>query len=114
MNLQFTGDEQKTTLSGGLDTVGETEELVVGPVSGYYLACYTVRTRGGFVGYAKVCYSHPSCPWSVLSWRKISSGPHATSEEAFEAVVTRSKSVLAKARPERLSLLRMFMKPAAD
>lgn len=101
---------QEPTVPGGLELVESTEERIVGPVSGRYLACYVVRTKNGFVAYAKICLSIPDCPWSAAPGRKASSGPYETSEEAFEAVIAKCTEVLNRSPHERLRILRMFMK----
>ncbi len=36
---------------------------VTGPYRGYFVAAYTVSTKGGFVGYGKACVTRPVKAW---------------------------------------------------
>lgn len=62
-------------------------ELITGRVHGFYLACYTVATREGHFGYAKICTDRPESVWQPgNALRKIAVGPYADEKEALLAV----------------------------
>jgi hypothetical protein len=109
MSHAYGADQLNTTLSGGLELVHETQERVVGPILGRFLACYTVRNQQAFVAYAKICRSRPHCPWSALTGKKVSSGPHLTSDEAIDAVIAKCTAALQQRRQDRLALLHYFL-----
>jgi hypothetical protein len=72
-------------------------EMVVGPLHGYYLACYVVETSSGFQGYAKVHVHRPTCVWSARpALAKFTAGPCETSDLAIEAVVAAAAVELAR------------------
>src|SRR3954468_9859698 len=52
------------TMPDDLDLKVRTETLV-GPVHGYFLACYSVESGDGFYGYAKVHVHRPTCVWGA-------------------------------------------------
>lgn len=76
-----------------LDRPEDRHEVVVGPVLGFWLACYTVRADDGYYGYAKLCAGRPTDIWhtpdAVL---KVGSGPHPMPERALLGVVSRARS----------------------
>jgi len=79
-----------------LDLKVQTETLV-GPVHGYFLACYSVETAAGFYGYAKVHVHRPTCVWGVRpAVAKYTSGPCASSDLAIHAVIALAGIELAK------------------
>ncbi len=63
-------------------------ERIVGPVQGYWIACYSVQSDGGFYAYAKA-YTEPlACVWNTPSpVAKYAAGPFETGELAMQAVV---------------------------
>ncbi len=73
-------------------------EDLVGPVHGFWLACYTVAGPDGHHAYAKVCTRRPSDPWDAEALTKIAAGPCATPEDALIAVVLKGRRWLAVAR----------------
>jgi hypothetical protein len=62
-------------------------EEVVGPIFGFYLACYSVETEAGYFGYAKVCLERPASVWDAKAIRKSAEGPFETPETAMAAVM---------------------------
>jgi hypothetical protein len=62
-------------------------ELITGRIHGYYLACYTVATREGYYGYAKVCVDKPMSVWQLQNvLRKVGAGPYPEEKDALLAV----------------------------
>ena len=93
-------------LESGLAALAETmpadlelrvdAERLVGPVNGYYLACYTIDSDAGCHGYAKVYTVRPTCVWGPrLPVAKYSAGPFATAEAAIQGVVQKCRQELA-------------------
>jgi hypothetical protein len=77
-------------------------EEVLGPVHGFHLACYTVPTPDGYVGYAKIFMYRPTCVWDAgEAIRKVAAGPYESEEDAFRGVYD-----LAARRLGRISYLR--------
>lgn len=62
-------------------------EQIVGPVHGYYLACYTLEHAGGFYGYAKICLDPVTDIWNTKAERKLSAGPCISELDAMNAVL---------------------------
>jgi len=81
-----------------------TFEEVVGPVCGYYLACYTVEAQEGFYAYAKLCVRKPRDVWAAKALRKLAAGPCASPEAAITAVVDHVTRKLSRRREEELGL----------
>ena len=80
----------------GLATPGDPHEKVIGPVHGYYFACYTVQDRdGGYFGYAKLCARRPADVWDTPgATGKVTCGPYPHPERALVGVVTRARREL--------------------
>ena len=79
----------------------DRHEAVVGPVHGYYFACYTVRDAQGYYGYAKLCADRPEDVWDTPdATAKIGSGPHAHPERALLGVVSRARRKLERRASE--------------
>ncbi|MGZ5182486.1 MAG: hypothetical protein ACXWC2_18560 [Ramlibacter sp.] len=79
-------------------------EHIVGPVFGFYLACYTLETREGHYGYAKLCIDPPDSVWDTGEvLRKVAAGPYSTPEAAVRAVISRSERRLARREARRNS-----------
>ena len=98
------------TMPADLDLKVRTETLV-GPVHGYYLACYSVESASGFHGYAKVHVDRPTCVWGPrAALAKYTAGPFATSELALEAVVALVKVELAKRNTRANRMFRYVLK----
>ena len=71
-------------------------ELITGRIHGYYLACYTVPTRDGHYGYAKICLDRPQCVWEPeFAVRKVSAGPFPEARDALLAVRVETERKLA-------------------
>jgi hypothetical protein len=100
----------KTTQSAGLDLVAETVERIVGPVHDRYLACYAVRTKGGYVAYAKVCDAQPECVWESIPGAKITSGIHPGADDALDDAIAKATLELANPRRNRLRMLQHFLR----
>lgn len=74
------------------DTRQHRHEAVVGPVFGFWFACYTVRDADGYYGYAKLCARRPADIWHTPdAVVKVGSGPHAMPERALLGVVTQAR-----------------------
>jgi hypothetical protein len=98
------------TMPADLDLKVRTETLV-GPVHGYFLACYSVETSSGFQGYAKVHVQRPTCVWGPrAALAKYTAGPCASSELAIEAVVALADIELAKRDTRANRLYRYVLK----
>ena len=66
-------------------------ERIVGPVLGFYLACYSVESAEGHYGYVKICTARVKSPWdSPLVAAKLAVGPCASAFDAIEAVSRRA------------------------
>ena len=71
-------------------------ELITGRIHGFYLACYTVATRDGHYGYAKICSERPESVWHPEgALRKVAAGPYAQEQDALLAVRVESERRLA-------------------
>ena len=78
-----------------LSTLGSME-LITGRIHGFYLACYTVATRDGHYGYAKICAERPDSVWHPEgALRKVAAGPYAQEQDALLAVRVESERRLA-------------------
>jgi hypothetical protein len=74
-------------------------ELITGRIHGFYLACYTVATREGHYGYAKVCADKPESVWQAKNaLRKVAVGPYAEEKDALLAVRVEAERKLAQRR----------------
>jgi hypothetical protein len=62
-------------------------EAVIGPICGLHLACYSVATDVGYLGYAKICPERPESVWNAVAIKKISAGPFQSPEVALRAVM---------------------------
>ncbi|TFZ03844.1 hypothetical protein [Ramlibacter humi] len=80
-------------------------EEVLGPICGYYLACYSVESLEGFYGYAKVCGQRPESVWGASAQAKVVAGPLGSPEAAITAVVDAATLKLARRIEERETLL---------
>jgi len=69
-------------------------ERIVGPIHGFYLACYTLELAGEFYGYAKICLTQVDDVWTARAERKISVGPCISELDAINAVVERARGRL--------------------
>ena len=79
----------------GLPTPGEPHEQVIGPVHGHYLACYTVRDRDGYHGYARLYAERPRDVWDAPhAMAKMACGPFPHPARALVGVVTRVRRQL--------------------
>ncbi|WP_427913598.1 hypothetical protein ACPWT1_01090 [Ramlibacter sp. MMS24-I3-19] len=108
-------------LESGLGALAETMpadlelrvdvERLVGPVNGYYLACYTIDSDAGCHGYAKVYTVRPTCVWgSRTAVAKYSAGPFATAEAAIEGVVEKCRRELAAQSSKANRLYRYLLR----
>ncbi len=80
-------------------------EYIAGPIHGFYIACYTVPTREGHYGYAKICALCPESVWDPgIATRKVGKGPYATEEQAIVAVQTEARRRLAARRVHAAAL----------
>ncbi len=80
-------------------------EYISGPIHGFYLACYSVRTKEGHYGYAKICNVCPESVWDIgIAVRKVGAGPFKTDTQAVVAVQAEARRRLAlrAAHMERL------------
>lgn len=76
-------------------TVGDHRETVIGPVLGFWFACYTVHDGDAWYGYAKLCTRRPLDVWHTPhALVKVGSGPHAQSERALLGVVAQARRQL--------------------
>lgn len=94
---------------GFVDTIpsepGEASiEEIVGPICGWYLACYTVEAADGYFGYAKLCMQRPPSIWQAQARRKVAAGPYGSPEAAITAVVDETTLLLSRRREQELSL----------
>lgn len=72
-------------------------ETVIGPLHGFFLACYVIEAASGFHGYAKVHVHRPACAWGTsLALAKYTAGPCETSQLALHAVIATATVELAK------------------
>ena len=108
-------------LESGLAALAETmpadlelrvdAERLVGPVNGYYLACYTIDTDTGCIGYAKVYTVRPNCVWGTrTAVAKYSAGPFATAEAAINGVVQKCRVELGAQSTKANRLYRYLLK----
>lgn len=108
-------------LESGLAALAETmpadlelrvdAERLVGPVNGYYLACYTIDSDAGCHGYAKVYTARPNCVWGArLAVAKYSAGPFATAEAAIQGVVHKCRQELAAQSTKANRLYRYLLR----
>ncbi|GAC1534923.1 MAG: hypothetical protein NVS2B4_15320 [Ramlibacter sp.] len=80
-----------------LDT--EPIEQVIGPVHGYYFACYTVRDGSDYYGYAKLCPERPTDVWHTPgATAKLACGPHPHPQRALVGVVSVARRKLERRR----------------
>lgn len=83
-------------------------EQITGPIHGFHIACYTIRTADGHYGYAKICAGRPTSPWDAgIGVRKVGKGPFATEKEAVVAVQEEACRRLA----QRAAYLRYSLNP---
>jgi hypothetical protein len=69
----------------GLDVEAER---VVGPINGYWIACYSVQSDEGYFAYAKAYTEALACVWNTPSpVAKYAAGPFESGEIALEAVI---------------------------
>lgn len=73
----------------------DTCEAIIGPLFHAYLACYSVSTDQGYLGYAKICAQRPSCVWEAVGLRKVVAGPCYAAEDAIRAVMDLASDQLA-------------------
>lgn len=72
-------------------------ERIVGPVHGYYLACYTIDSHEGPYGYAKICVGPPEEVWDAkYAVRKVGTGPFTSHAQALDGVVAHASARLAR------------------
>ena len=69
-------------------------ERIVGPIHGFYLACYTLEDDGRFYGYAKICLNHVTDVWTARAERKMAAGPCVSELDALNAVIERTRAHL--------------------
>ena len=83
-------------MSPGVPDPGDDHhEAVIGPVLGFWFACYTVRDGEGYWGYAKLCADRPADVWHTPdAVMKVGSGPHALPERALLGVVGQARRQL--------------------
>ena len=66
-------------------------ERIVGPVLGFYLACYSVEAEEGHYGYVKIYAEKVKSPWDTRRVAaKLAAGPCPTGGGAIEAVSRRA------------------------
>lgn len=62
-------------------------EWVVGPMHGFYSACYVVSSDDGYVGYAKVCTGRTRCVWTTTKGiAKIGTTGYPTLQQAVQGL----------------------------
>lgn len=98
------------TMPADLELKVDAERLI-GPVNGYYLACYTIDSDAGCHGYAKVYPARPNCVWGARSAvAKYSAGPFATAEAAIQGVVHKCRLELAAQSTKANRLYRYLLR----
>jgi len=98
------------TMPADLELKVQTETLV-GPVRGYFLACYSVETASGFHGYAKVHVQRPTGVWGTRpALAKYTAGPCASSDLALQAVIALADAELGKRDTRANRLYRYVLK----
>ena len=98
------------TMPADLELNVRTETLV-GPVRGYFLACYSVETESGFHGYAKVHVQRPTSAWGTrAALAKYTAGPCESSELAIQAVIALADVELGKQDTRANRLYRYVLK----
>lgn len=108
-------------LESGLASLAETmpadlelkvhAERLIGPISGYYLACYTIDTDAGCMGYAKVYANRPQCVWGTrTAVAKYTAGPFGSSEDAINGVVQKCRLELAQRSTKANRLYKYLLK----
>lgn len=86
-------------------------ERLIGPIHGYYLACYTIETDAGCLGYAKVFANRPQCVWGArTAVAKYSAGPFGTSEAAIDGVVLKCRQELGERSTKANRLYKYLLK----
>lgn len=86
-------------------------ERLLGPVNGYYLACYTIDTEAGCHGYAKVYTARPTCVWGPrAAVAKYTAGPFESAEAAIQGVVQKCRLELAAQSTKANRLYRYLLK----
>ena len=58
---------------------------ITGPYRGYFVAAYTVKAKGGFVGYGKACATRPSAAWRVKGAAGVASSLYPNELQALVA-----------------------------
>jgi hypothetical protein len=58
---------------------------VSGPYRGYFVAAYTVQSKGGFVGYGKACTSRPVAAWRANGKADVISSVYTNELQALVA-----------------------------
>ena len=58
---------------------------ISGPYRGYYVAAYTVESKGGFVGYGKACVTRPRAAWRALATADVTSSSYPSELQALVA-----------------------------
>lgn len=98
------------TMPADLELKVRTETLV-GPVHGYFLACYAIETAAGFQGFAKVHVHRPTCVWGLRpALAKYTAGPCDSSELAIHAVVALATVELGKRDTRANRMVRYVLK----
>ena len=95
---------------GFVDTIpsqgsNDSIEEIVGPICGYWLACYTSEQEEGFFAYAKLCVDKPEHVWDAVAQRKMAAGPYKSPEAAISAVVDFATYRLAQRREAEQGLV---------
>lgn len=95
---------------GFVDTIpsqgsSDAIEEIIGPVCGYWLACYTHEAEEGYFAYAKLCLVKPEHVWDAVAQRKMAAGPYRSPEAAISAVVDFATVKLSQRREEREGLI---------
>ena len=89
----------------GLATPGDLHEQVIGPVHGYWFACYTVQDDEGYYGYAKLCAERPQDVWDTPgAMVKVACGPYPQPERALVGVVDHARRQLERREHDMLWL----------
>jgi hypothetical protein len=58
---------------------------ITGPYRGYFVAAYTVKARGGYVGYGKACLTRPTAAWRAQGTTDVISSLYPNELQALVA-----------------------------
>ena len=58
---------------------------ISGPYRGYYVAAFTVESKGGYVGYGKACVTRPHDTWRAQAAADVTSSIYPQEQQALAA-----------------------------